>query len=440
MSGPHLMAFLCFQRAARRLLFILTAFAMVPRILASEHANSAHAASPAPAEAAAKPEKKPVEGAFEQPTSDVMAEARAALLSNQMDLARSLRLKQLASQAEPVLVELLADENPDTTKQDALLELALCAQDQNELPRAQQIYSQFLSRWPNDPRVPEILLRQGMFFREMGMSSMALTKFYGVMTAALALKSDRFDYYKKIVAQSQNEIAETHFQMGKFAEAVEYFSRLLKQDNPLLDRSLVQYRLIRALSELGQHEAALGQAQDFLVRFPNATERAEVRFIMAHCLKEQGRNNESLQQVLTLLKEQKRQTTNNPEIWSYWQRRAGNEIANALYRDGDYPKALEVYLNLAELDAAPAWQLPVQYQVGLTYEKMQQPQMATRIYSNIITREIDLGTNRSPALKSVLEMARWRVNFLNWETRAENATKEYSSPGSAAKDAKDSKS
>ena len=262
----------------------------------------------------------------------------------------------------------------------------------------------------------------------MGLNSMALTKFYSVMTAAVALKSDKLDYYKRIVTVAQNEIAETHFQLGKFAEAADYFTRLLKQNNPLLDRSLAQYRLLRALSEMGRHAEAMGQAQDFLTRFPAASERPEVRFLIAHSLKELGRNNEALQQVIALLQEQKKQTAGSPAVWAYWQQRAGNEIANQLYREGDYPKALDVYQSLARLDSAPAWQVPVHYQVGMTYEKLSQPQRASEIYSNIVSRELTVGTNASPGLKSVFEMARWRINFLDWSARAESSAREFSAP------------
>ena len=411
-----------------------------PQFSRAEESAVEKTSAPA-AHAPAKPKADaPVEGAFEQPTAVEMTAAKEALLNTQLDLARSLRLKNLAAQAEPGLVELLADENPEPIRQAALLELALCAQDRNDLPRAQQIYAQFLSRWAGDARVPEILLRQGQFFRQMGLNSMALTKFYSVMTAALALKPDKLDYYKRIVTQAQNEIAETHFQQGKFAEAADYFTRLLKQNNPLLDRSLAQYRLLRALSEMGRHEEALGQAQDFLTHFPDASERAEVRFITARSLKELGRNNESLQQVLALLQEQKKQASGSPEVWAYWQQRAGNEIANQLFREGDYPKALDVYLSLARLDATPAWQIPVHYQVAMTYEKLQQPQHASEVYSNILNRELVTGTNASPGLKSVFEMARWRINFLNWQTRVESSAREFSAPPKAGAALPDPKS
>jgi tetratricopeptide (TPR) repeat protein len=360
-------------------------------------------------------------------------------LQQRLELARNFRLTRLATKAEPILVELLQEGNSEVIQQSALLELALCAQEQNDLPRAQQIYSQFLSRWPNDPHTPEILLRQGQFFRQMGMNSLALAKFYSVMTAALALKNDRLDYYKRLVVLAQTEIAETHYQTGKYADAAEYFARLLKQNSPLLNRPQAQYRLLHALSEIGRHDEAVGQAQDFLVRYPDAADLAEVRFTLARSLKELGRNNEALQQVLALLQEQKSRTADRPEVWAYWQQRAGNEIANQLYREGDYTRALDVYSSLAQLDRAPTWQIPVNYQIGMTYERLQQPQLASQTYSNIVSRELECSTNATPGLKSVFAMARWRINFLNWQAHAEKSTRELTPPPRESAAAIDSK-
>ena len=103
-----------------------------------------------------------------------------------------------------------------------------------------------------------------------------------------------------------------------------------------------------------------------------------MRYHLAQAFKGQNRNAEALQQVKIFLKEERAKTTNNPEIWAYWQQRVGNEIGNELYQEGDYVKALQVYLALAQLDPAPAWQLPVRYQVGITYEKLLQPEPGHR--------------------------------------------------------------
>jgi tetratricopeptide (TPR) repeat protein len=240
------------------------------------------------------------------------------------------------------------------------------------------------------------------------------------MTTALALKDNQIAYYKGLVLQAQVEIAETHFIMGKFKDAVDYYSRLLAQNDPQLDRAQIQFRLIRSLEAIHQHDDAASQAQDFLTHFPDSLEEPEVRYHLAQAYKGQNRNTEALQQVKLFLKEEHDKTTNNPAVWSYWQQRVGNEIGNELYQEGDYVKALQVYLALAQLDPAPAWQLPVRYQVGITYEKLLQPALAIEAYRNVFTNAAPLSaTNLSPSLKAVVDMASWRLNFLEWNGRVE---------------------
>jgi tetratricopeptide (TPR) repeat protein len=324
------------------------------------------------------------------------------------------------AEAEKSYLKLLVEDVPEATQQTALFELAQVVRLENDLPRAQAIYTQYLQRWPGDTRTPEIYLRQGQIFREMSLPNLALAKFYGVMTTALSLKNSQLSYYKGAVLQAQVEIAETHYLIGKFKDAADYYSRLLTQNDPALDRAQIQFRLIRCLEAINQHDEAANQAQDFLAHYPDSLEEPEVRYHLAQAYKGQNRTTEALQEVKIFLKEERDKTTNNPAIWSYWQQRVGNEIGNELYQEGDYEKALQVYLALAQLDPAPAWQLPVRYQVGLTYEKLLQPRLAMEAYRNILTNAVpDLGTNLAPSLKSVLEMATWRLNFLEWNERAE---------------------
>jgi tetratricopeptide (TPR) repeat protein len=302
----------------------------------------------------------------------------------------------------------------------ALFELANVVRSESDLPRAEAIYTQYLQRWPGDVRTPDVYLRQGQVFREMGLPNLALAKFYGVMTTALALTNNMLPYYKGLVLQAQVEIAETHFQTGEFKDAVDYYSRLLAQSDPALDREQIQFRLIRSLEAINQHDEAVNQAQDFLVHYPNSLEEPEVRYHLAQAYKSQNRNTEALQQVKIFLKDEHDKTTNDPAVWSYWQQRVGNEIGNQLYQEGDYVKALQVYLALAQLDASPTWQLPVRYQVGLTYEKLLQPSLAMEAYRDMLTNGVpDLGTNLTPSLKSVMDMAAWRLNFLEWSERTE---------------------
>jgi tetratricopeptide (TPR) repeat protein len=325
------------------------------------------------------------------------------------------------AEAETSFIKLLAEDVPETTRQTALFELAQVVGAQNDLPRAQAIFTQYLQRWPGDARTPEIYLHQGQLFRQMGLPNLALAKFYGVMTTALSLKNNQLPFYKSLVLQAQVEIAETHYLVGKFNDAADYYSRLLTQNDPALDRAQIQFRLIRSLEAINRHEDAANQAQDFLAHYPESTMEPEVRYHLAQAFKGQNRNTEALQQVKIFLKEERDKTTNNPEIWSYWQQRVGNEIGNELYQEADYVKALQVYLALTQLDPAPAWQLPVRYQVGITYEKLLQPSLAIEAYRNILTNAAPLSVaNLSPSLKAVVDMAGWRLNFLEWSGRAES--------------------
>ncbi len=347
--------------------------------------------------------------------------ASDAQYDDKLAMAKFLEKASQPKQAEPMLVSLLAESVPDKIKQEALLELAVVVHQEDDLPRAQSIYSQFIERWPTDSRVPEIYLHQGQIYRQMGLNSLALSKFYAVMTAALSLQNDNPGYYPSLVLEAQIEIAETHYMMGRYADAADFYARLLKQNHPALNRPQAQFRLIRSLKAIDRNQEAVTQAEDFLVHYPNAPEQPEVRFYLAQALKQLGKNNESLQQVLLLLKEQKEKTLDHPEVWAYWQQRAGNEIANQLYQEGDYVRALEVYLNLAQLDSAPGWQLPVDYQIGLTYEKLMQPQKAVDTYRNILKHEAELGTNATPGQKAMFSMARWRADFLGWREKAEQS-------------------
>jgi tetratricopeptide (TPR) repeat protein len=206
---------------------------------------------------------------------------------------------------------------------------------------------------------------------------------------------------------------------GHFADAADFYARLLQKSDPGLNRPQLQFRLVRSLAILQRNDEAVGAAQDFLSRYADSDEAPEVRYYLAESLKALGRNNEALQQVLLCLREQKSKTKNDPEVWAYWQQRVGNEIANQLFREGDYVKALEVYLNLAQLDSSAAWQVPVDYQLGMTYEKLLQPQKAIEAYNEILARETETGTNATPGLKAVFDMARWRVGFIKWQTNAE---------------------
>lgn len=336
--------------------------------------------------------------------------------------ARHLRLARMFTEATSAYTNLLESAAPQQIKRNAMIELAQMAQDQNDPARAQQIYAQALLRWPEDQEVPELLLRQGLAYKQMGLINLAVTKFYAVMTSAMTLKPDSFDYYQQLVLRAQMEIAETQFEQGNYSDAIDCFARLLKLEVPPVDRSTIAHRYVLCLQALGRCDEAIVQARDFLEKYPEAPERAEVRFICATALKQRSRDAEAVHEVLALLQEQQVQGTNAAPDLAYWQHRAGNEIANQFYRQGDPMKALDIYITLANLDNSAEWQLPVWYQVGLVFERLNQTVKAVEYYGKIARREPELSADAPPSLKAVVEMAKWRADFLGWRLKAESAS------------------
>ena len=140
-----------------------------------------------------------------------------------LGMARNLRFQKNFEVAEKQVKELLADENPPEIRRLALLELAAIAQDALELGKSQQIYGEYMRRYPKDPSVPEVCLRQGLLYRQMGVHQQALAKFYQVMNYALTWKLDKLDYYQGLVLGAPTQIAETNFLKGKLSAGSVYF-------------------------------------------------------------------------------------------------------------------------------------------------------------------------------------------------------------------------
>jgi len=304
----------------------------------------------------------------------------------------------------------------DELKRSALIEMSVMAQEQEQLPKAQQILAQYLKHYPQDESVPEVLLRQGLLYRRMGAPALALSKFYAVMTSALTLKSGKMDYYQQMVLKAQTEIAETYYLQGKYQEASEFFTRLLKLENLQVNKLEIEFKVLKCLAASAKHPEVIANSQDFLVHYPAASQEPEARFLLASSLKQLGRNREAREQVLLLLQFQQKAPDKKQAAWTYWQQRAGNQIANQMYQEADYVDALEIYSALAALDKSPGWQLPVWYQIGLVYERLEQPEKASSTYAQITAREKELATNATPGLKAVLDMAKWRHEFIDWQT------------------------
>ncbi len=338
-----------------------------------------------------------------------------SVYESRLEVARRQRRSGNQEGAIRDLIGILKSTAPNDVKRPALLEMAGIAEDSGQAGRAQQILAQYTRLFSQHPSVVEVYLRQGLLYREMGATELALAKFHGVFSSALSQRFDQLDYYRRLVLQAQTEIADTYYLSGRWDEAREYLQRVMRLDTPRITKTLIHYKLVKVLSELGRHDQTAAEAKLFLEAYPDAGQLPEVRFVLATALKKLGRNSESLEQVMRLLEAGKTSSAERPEEWMYWQKRAGNDIANQLYREGDYVGTLEIYRKLAELDASATWQLPVWYQIGLVYERLEQAARAAETYDKITAREAEVKSDPGAAnLLVVVEMARWRRGNLAW--------------------------
>ncbi len=340
----------------------------------------------------------------------------AAEVQIKLDLARRQELAKDFDQASKTLVSILNMDIPDELKRTSLLELALAAQQTGQLMRAIQIFAQYLQQFPQDPGVPEVMLRQALLYRQLGAYSMAFSKLYGVMTMILNLKFDTDGYYQRLVLQAQTEIAETYYLQGNFVEAVDFFHRLLKLDSPDLNKAEIRLKLIRSLSACSRHEETVRQAQELLASNPN---QAEARFLLAVALQHLGHTQEAMRQVLLLLE--------SPE-GKVWKQSVGNQIGNTFYAQGDYANALMVFRHLSQDDPSPEWQVPVYYQIGLIHERLHQPEKAIEAYTQATERGSALGKQVDSSLQVVLDMSQWRKNYLAWQAQTPQVNQVISSP------------
>lgn len=302
--------------------------------------------------------------------------------------------------AEDLLIGIVT--NPDTPvdiQRDSLKALAQINLDGRFYSKAQMIYSQMVDRFPLHPDTPAILYRQGVLFRRIGATELALSKFHAVMSTVLSLPEKDISTYKSIVLMSQAEIADTFFMAGNFERATEYFKRVLKLADEELNEAQVRLKLVKAYFELKDWKNVITEGRLAIEKVALSSQVAEVRFLMTEAFKKLGMQREALEQTLALLNSEQARSSKDPDNWAYWQKRTGNKLANELYERGDYLNALLVYETLGQLPGDDTWRSQALYQTGLIYERLEQPERAIEAYTRIVASSTPpSGTNFAPSI------------------------------------------
>lgn len=295
--------------------------------------------------------------------------------------------------AENLLIGILTSPDaPVDIQRDCMKQLALIALDGKFYSRAQQIYSQLVSRFPLHPDTPSVLLRQGVLYRRVGANELALSKFHAVMSTVLSLPEKDISGYRSTVLLAQTEIADTYFMAGQFDRASEYFRRVLKLADEDLNEAQIRLKLVKSFFEMKDWKNVIVEGQQCVERIALSSQIAEVRFLMAEAYKQLGLQREALQQTMALLNAEQARSSKDPANWAYWQKRTGNKLANELYQQGDYINALLIYQTLGKLPGDEEWRSQALYQMGLIYERLEQNERAIAAYRQILAA----GSNSVP--------------------------------------------
>ncbi len=286
------------------------------------------------------------------------------------------------------------------------------------LPKAAATLERLASEYPTSRRLPDVYMELGNLYRKMGALELAISKYYMVMNSSLNVSFDQVESYRALTLKAKLEIAETHAERDQFHESFRLYQSLFRLDLRPEERMLVHYHVCYLLFEIGKFQQAVTQLKLFLEQYPDVPNASEIRYLLAKSYEKLNRKPEALREVIDILQRQSSPDTADPEIADYWKQRTGNELANEFYQTGDFRSALTIYQHLAKYNDAPSWRWPAIHQIGLCYERLGLPEKAILSYREIVNpsdgvvlTDEELGSS----LVSLREMAKWRLDHLEWE-------------------------
>ena len=140
----------------------------------------------------------------------------------------------------------------------------------------------------------------------------------------------------------------------------------------------------------------------------------ETSYYLASSLKKLGRGREAFEVVVDLLRSQLSNDPDDLAQSAYWKRRAGNELANEFYQQGEYLSALSIYQSLARISDDPEWRWPAVYQIGLCFEHLELPERALEAYQAMLEGMPVSDADLVEVKVSLRDLARWRLDHVKW--------------------------
>jgi len=341
-----------------------------------------------------------------------------AMIAEDAALARQSTLRGQLDVAEKFYSKLLIVEAPDSAKKQALFDMFECYRTHWVYSKAIAVGECIHQMFPNDTATPNLLLDLGRLYRDIGAYQLATARFYNVLNAALRVDQAELARYKDFSKQAQFEIAETFMISGDYSQAARMYSLLDRLDLSTDQKAHSEFQIVYSKFLLADYTAAVSASRQFIESFGSTTYAPQCHYVLSVALKAVGRPQEAADEALTLLRIEKKSAKSDAASWTYWQKKTGNQLANEMYQQGDYLRALTIYQAMAKLGDDPAWQWPVIYQVGLCFERLGLPDRATEAYDYIQDENKKAQAASKPVsddLAELTRMAEWRGQHVQWQ-------------------------
>ena len=268
----------------------------------------------------------------------------------------------------------------------ALLKLAEISEQDNRVEESQQYLAEYLKRYPEDPMIPIVLLRQGTLYGKMGAYDLERQKYYDTIKAASKINFDgekfNLGYVKNVILISRSQIAESFFSEAKklppqsakesYLNAAELFKKLIDEGANEAGGSRVNSELLslKRISALYYHGLTVNalvdqspvdrvidefknvrkEANQFLKdnKTPTSEREAELRYYLVNSelrLKSDAATIYDEYSKLCLIEAEK---SPSDEVKN-WVRKASGEVGEYLFFEKNYEEARMVFDRLVNI-------------------------------------------------------------------------------------------
>lgn len=274
-----------------------------------------------------------------------------------------------------------------------------------QLSKAAAIYEKWLSLFTKDALRPKVLLRTGSIYKKMGLFDLALNRFYQVINFALQIHESEIKAFQKVLDKAQLAIGDIYFVQNKIDQAIPVYARIIQQNGTsetlrIIARFKLAYSCYKA-----KDKSALELLKQFILDFPQNTFVPEAYYYLASIYLEKGFQVEALKQLSCLLS---LSSIESDTVTAYWQYRAANTIANQLYLDREFLKALSVYRKLLALQKDPMGRWPTLYAIGLCLMQLKEFEAAKKIYQ-LLQSEKTPTSDQNLFLKTLQQLTEERL-------------------------------